>query len=347
MPKLEIKIIKGHRYLYIADSVKVNAKKLTITFYVGRLEKTSLDGFTKKVGEFELIKLKKYTDYRLKKHRCDVLDPPRALNLEFLAYGYQQLREHYADEFGRYQEAVFVKYAQGTTAIEGNTITTRQARELLKHNVTPSGKTLREIHELINFRDLQTYLHGYKGDVSERLIKQMHAIIERNISDIVGAYRQIQVWIEKADYVPPPPFEIPTLMKELIAWYRKNKGRLHPFELGIRLHTKFVTIHPFTNGNGRIGRALLNFVLQKNGYPTLILDLGDRERYLDAVAEGNDEKYDPIITFMYDMYLSQHRQITEAIIQKIKEKEVKAFPSHDELIKEFMRMKGVAPQNKK
>jgi Fic family protein len=344
--KLAIKTIKGHRYLYIADSVKVNAKKLRLTFYVGRLEKTEVETFIKKLGEFELIKLKKYTDYRLKKRRCDVLDPKRASSLEFLAYGYQQLRDHYADEFSRYREAVFVRYAQGTTAIEGNTITTRQASELLEHNVTPPGKTLREIHELTNFRDLQTFLDGYKGDVSERLIKQMHTLIERNISEILGAYRQIQVYIEKAEYVPPPPFEIPTLMKELIEWYRTNK-RLHPFELGIRLHTKFVTIHPFTNGNGRIGRALLNFVLQRNGYPTLFLDLGHREKYLDAVVEGNNENYKPIINLLYDIYLSQHSQITEAIIQKIKEKEVKAFPSHDELIKEFIRIRGVAPKNKK
>lgn len=340
MTKLEIKTIKGNRYLYIADSVKVNAKKLSITFYVGRLEKTSLECFMKKLGEFEVIKLKKYTDYKLKKHRCDVLDPLRALNLEFLAYGYQQLRDYYPDEFSRYQEAVFVQYAQGTTAIEGNTITTRQASELLEHNVTPPGKTLREIHELTNFRDLQKFLDGYKGDVSERLIKQMHAIIERNISEILGAYRQIPVWLEKADYVPPPPFEIPTLMKELIEWYRKNKRRLHPFELGILLHTKFVTIHPFTNGNGRIGRALLNFVLQRNGYPTLFLNLGDRERYLDTVADGNDENYEPIINLLYDIYLFQHRKVKEATIQKIHERNEKVFPNHNKLLKEFITVTG-------
>ncbi len=294
----------------------------------------------KKVGEFESIKLKKYTDQRLKKRRCDVLDPPRALNLELLAYGYQQLRDYYPDEFSRYQEAVFVKYAQGTTAIEGNTVTPRQASELLEHNVTPSGKTLREIHELTNFRDLQKFLDGYKGDVSERLIKHMHAIIERNISEILGAYRQIQVWIEKADYVPPPPFELPTLMKELIEWYRKNKGRLHPFELGILLHTKFVTIHPFTNGNGRIGRALLNFVLQKNGYPALFLDLGNRERYLDAAAEVNDENYEPIINLLYDIYLSQHSKVKEAAIEKIHESHGKVFPEHNKLLKEFTKVTG-------
>jgi fido (protein-threonine AMPylation protein) len=339
--KLEIKTIKGHRYLYIVDNVKVNAKKLSLTFYVGRLEKTSLEGFMEKLGEFELIKLKKYTDYRLKKHRCDVLSPQRALNLEFLAYGYQQLRDYYPDEFSRYQEAVFVQYAQGTTAIEGNTITTRQASELLEHNVTPPGKTLREIHELTNFRDLQKFLDGYKSDVSERMIKQMHAIIERNISELLGAYRQIPVWIEKADYVPPPPFEIPTLMKELIEWYRTNKGRLHPFELGILLHSKFVTIHPFTNGNGRVGRALLNFVLQRNGYPALFLDLGHRERYLDAVEEGNNENYEPIINLLYDIYLSQHGKITKEIIHKIQQGAVKVCPSHDELIKDFIKISGV------
>ena len=336
--KLEIKTIKGHRYLYITDRVKVNAKKRSLTFYIGRLEKTNLETFIKKVSEFELSKLKKYTDYRLKKRRCAFLSTESAEKLEHLAYGYQQLRNCYPDEFKHYQENSFVHYAQGTTAIEGNTITPQQARELFEHDITPSGKKLREIYELSNFRDLESFLGDYNGDVSERLIKQTHSIIERNISEIVGAYRRIQVYLEKADYVPPPPFEVPGLMRELIGWYNTNKKRLHPFELGILLHTKFVTIHPFINGNGRVGRTLLNFVLERNGYPTLILGSEDREGYLNAVREGNDENYEPIITLLYEIYFSQHGRIMEEIIHKIQKGEIEKFPSHDELVKEFIKI---------
>ena len=101
-----------------------------------------------------------------------------------------------------------------------------------------------------------------------------------------GEYRRIQILIEKAEHEPPPTFEVPELMNDLIKWYKQNKTKIHPFELAVLLHTKFVTIHPFVDGDGRVARALLNFILERNDYPELYLGLEDRNAYLDAVAQG-------------------------------------------------------------
>jgi len=239
----------------------------------------------------------------------------------------------------RYEGTVFARYVQGTTAIEGSTITLRQAVELLEHNVTPAGKSLREVYEIVNFRNLRRFLENYGGDVSERLIRKMHAIIMENLVESAGEYRRIQVAIEKADYEPPPAFEVPELMKELIKWYRKNKKTMHPFELAVLLHTKFVTIHPFVDGNGRVARALMNFVLERNSYPTLYLGLEHREKYLDVVAEGNRGNYKPIIDFMCDVYIKQHKVILDEIYGKIEKGEIEAFPEMEELIKQFLKSK--------
>ena len=67
-----------------------------------------------------------------------------------------------------------------------------------------------------------------------------------------------------------------------------------------------MAIHPFTDGNGRVGRALLNFVLRRNEFQTLFLDLEHREKYLDAVEEGTIGDYKPIAEFLYEIYLAQH-----------------------------------------
>lgn len=75
----------------------------------------------------------------MKKRRA-YLDDKKAYVLEELHYSYQLFKEHYPDEMRMYEESVFARYVQGTTAIEGNTITLRQAEELLEHNVTPAGK---------------------------------------------------------------------------------------------------------------------------------------------------------------------------------------------------------------
>jgi len=338
MMKLEIKKIKGKNYLYIRDKVRVNDKSIAISFYIGRLEKTTPERFLDKLAEYQIIRLKTFTDFWLKKQRR-YLDDRSALNIEVLHYSYKLFREHYPDELRRYEQACFARYVQGTTAIEGNTITLRQAEELLEHNITPPGKSLREVYEIVNFRKLREFLGEYKGDVSERLIRKIHAIIMENLLEAPGEYRRIQVLIEKAEHEPPPPFEVPELMKVLIEWYRRNRRRMHPFELAVLLHTKFVTIHPFVDGNGRVARALLNFVLQKHGYPTLYLGLEHREKYLDAVAEGNKGNYKPIIEFMYEVYLQQHNTILEEVHSKIERREVRALPEMESLLREFLRLK--------
>jgi len=317
MFKIEIKTIKGYKYVYLKDKVKVNGKYFTVSVYVGRLEKISARKLTSKFIELEKIKLKKYVDYRLKKYRHQHLDEKEATRIEILRYYYDQFKEYYPDEVKRYEQAVFVRYVQGTTAIEGNTITPQQAEVLLEHGVVPAGKSVREVYEIKNFENLRRFLEKYEGDISEKLIKKMHEIIMQNLLESPGEYRRISVSIEKADHEPPPAFEVPDLMKELVKWYKQNRKKMHPFELAVLLHTKFVTIHPFVDGNGRVARALTNFVLERNGYPTLYLGLEHREQYLDAVAEGNEGNYKPIVKFMYDVYLEQHERIMENVRNEI------------------------------
>lgn len=142
--------------------------------------------------------------------------------------------------------------------------------------------------------------------------------------------------IEKARHEPPPAFEVPELMTDLIRWYNLNKEKMHPFELAVLIHTKFVSIHPFVDGNGRVSRALMNFVLEKHGYPTLYFGLEERNTYLDAVAEGNEENYQPIIDFMYDVYTKQHGPVLADVWEQAP---TDAFPDLMDLNEQFLALK--------
>ena len=128
-------------------------------------------------------------------------------------------------------------------------------------------------------------------------------------------------------------------MTELNRWYKQNRKNVHPFELAVLLHTKFVTIHPFVDGNGRVARALLNFILEKNDYPKLYLSLEDRNSYLDTVAEGNKENYQPIIDFMYNIYVNQHNIVKINEDTKIHKENIKEFPEMNELLNQFLILK--------
>jgi len=338
MDKLEIKTIKGNKYLYIKYKVKVNNKSTSNLLYVGRLEKLSLQDFILKLDKLQEIRLNKFTDFWIGKQR-QFLDDDKTANLETIHYNYRLFSEHFPDELEIYNNSVFTRYVQGTTAIEGNTITQRQADELLEHGITPPSKSLREVYEIVNFKKLRSFFDNYEGDVSEKLIKEVHAIIMNDLLESAGVYRRIQVLIEKAEHQPPPAFEVSEMMGELVKWYRKNRNKMHPFELAILLHTKLVTIHPFVDGNGRVSRALMNFVLEKNGYPTIYFGIEHRNGYLDAVAEGNDEQYRSIVDLLYNIYVGEHEQVVTAVQGGLSAIDVQDRPEMKSLIDRFLKLR--------
>ncbi|MCX6690601.1 MAG: Fic family protein, partial [Methanoregula sp.] len=156
-------------------------------------------------------------DYHVGHYHAGFIDKERITALETLRYYHAGFKDLYPDESFRYVESVFVRYVQGTTAIEGNTISPQEVKELLEHDISPAGKKVSEVYEILNFVRLRDFLKTYEGDVSENLIKKMHAILMENLMRTPGDYRQIQVGIEKVDYEPPPAILVPDLMKDLIS----------------------------------------------------------------------------------------------------------------------------------
>ncbi|HJH28387.1 MAG TPA: Fic family protein [Methanosarcinaceae archaeon] len=160
-----------------------------------------------------------------------------------------------------------------------------------------------------------------------------------DLLESAGVYRRIQVLIEKAEHQPPPAFEVSEMMEELVKWYRKNRNKMHPFELAILLHTKLVTIHPFVDGNGRVSRAFMNFVLEKNRYPTIYFGIEHRNDYLDAVADGNDDQYLPIIDLLYNIYAGEHEQVVTAVQSGLSATDVRDRSEMQSLIDQFLKLR--------
>lgn len=343
MLKLEIKNIKGHKYLYFREGLKVNSKSIAVALYAGRIDKITSPEFVSKISEFSILKLKKFLDYRVGHYRADFINKEQITSLETLRYYHDEFGDLYPDESARYIESVFVRYVQGTTAIEGNTISPQEAKELLEHDISPAGKKVSEVYEILNYVRLRDYLITYDGDVSEKLIRKMHAILMENLMRTPGDYRQIQVNIEKVDYEPPPAILVPDLMKELISWYRANAKKLHPFELAVLLHTRFELIHPFPDGNGRVGRALMNFILERAGYPTIYLGLSHRKNYLDAIIPADDGNFSPIVTMLYSTYLDQHKEVADQVMKNMKARG--KTEQMENLAKEFFRLKKKNSKN--
>lgn len=190
-----------------------------------------------------------------------------------------------------------LRYSHETTAIEGNTLTLREAQAVLEEGVTIHGKSLREHLEIINSNESLDFIEAAvkNGEpVTERLIRRFHEILMKGIlKEEAGLYRRIPVYIRGARHVPPNSVKIPQLMAEFEAWLQGSKG-MHPVVLAAKAHIRLARIHPFVDGNGRVCRLLVNCILMQHGYPPALYRSENRDAYmnaLDEVESGNEESF--------------------------------------------------------
>ena len=123
--------------------------------------------------------------------------------------------------------------------------------------------------------------------------------------DIAGKMRDYLVRV--GDYVAPDWQDLNALITQFFEWYHKNKNAMNPVELAARAHYRFEKIHPFGDGNGRVGRLLIAFILKKGKYPLLILEHRRRKSYYRALSKT---EYD-FLSFFLRSYIGAHSKYSK------------------------------------
>ena len=100
-------------------------------------------------------------------------------------------------------------------------------------------------------------------------------------------------------------------------YYKRIAEGCHPFEEAVMFHYKFEMIHPFTDGNGRVGREILNYMLTRIGYPKLLFLGTDRTTYINSLRLGNDEKYSEMIQIFSELITKQRSEILKENLKKV------------------------------
>ncbi len=184
-----------------------------------------------------------------------------------------------------YLKAFSIEYTHNSTAIEGNTLTLIQTKTVIEDGISVGGKMLREIYEVLNHEKAFKYVRKCieeNKELDENIIKDIHAITMENIMT-GGIYRNVDVYISGAQHTPPSPNE---MYRQIKMFYNDlSSNTLNPIELAAWTHAEFVKIHPFTDGNGRTSRLIMNYQLMKNGYLPISIDKKDRLSYYEALEE--------------------------------------------------------------
>lgn len=271
------KMVKGKTYYYLEQSVREGGKIQKRVTYLG-------DKIPKNISE---IKAKFVDDIYKEKWYADA----------------DRIKKNFSKEQRTIPKSVkekelqtFVtKFTYDTQRIEGSTLTRRETADLLERGITPRSKPLRDVKEAEAHRDLFYEILKSKKDLTLQMVLDWHwKLFHQTKADIAGKIRKYQVAIGGSKFMPPSPVEVFPMLTEFFQWYSKNKNKRHPVELAAMAHLKFVTIHPFGDGNGRVSRLVMNFILNKKDYPMLNIPYEGRNSYYNSLERSQVRKEDRI-----------------------------------------------------
>jgi Fic family protein len=180
-------------------------------------------------------------------------------------------------------------FTYNTNAIEGSTITQAEVLDILQDNKWPFAKPKEDISEAYGVAEAIRYLRKAKESISLQLMLKLHEIIFHNSKSFAGHFREKGVEVGIRDgtgnivHLGAPSSRVVGLLGELIKWYNQNKKKYPPIVLGAVIHNQFEYIHPFEDGNGRVGRLLLNNILIKNHMPPVNISMESRKEYYETL----------------------------------------------------------------
>lgn len=199
------------------------------------------------------------------------------------------------------QEYYRIGFIYTSNAIEGNSLTESETKIVIEDGLTIGGKSIREHNEALGHSDAYTFLEELASnkEIREQDILKLHRLFYFRIDENkAGKYRTEQVFISGTDYLPPKYRDVPKLMEKFVDLMPNLKKSLHPIHYAAKLHEAIVTIHPFSDGNGRTARLVMNLALLQAGYPIAIIAPILRSDYIYAIKLANKGNLLPFYNFI-------------------------------------------------
>lgn len=312
MVYLVTKRVKGRTYRYATKSIRLpnGSVKQISKIIKSRNDLSNLSEY------FESKEVEKNVSFALSRFETGAIFTGGEISkLEEMRLKYKRIlrslsRPDIKDMFDRFTS----NFTYDSNAIEGNSLTLKDVQIVMFENAIIKGKDLREIYETRNSRAVVDLILKNKFDISHKSIVKMHRMLVRDIDERIG-YKKIPNFLMGRRIETSPPEKVRENMEGLIQYYRDMEGKVHPLELAAIFHGKFERIHPFSDGNGRVGRFLINVMLVRGGYPPLIIRKTTRISYLNAL-EAFDSGYDEKIRrFLLERYKETFRKFFEVYVK--------------------------------
>lgn len=189
-----------------------------------------------------------------------------------------------------------------SNALEGNSLTETETKVVIEDGLSINGKPLRDVYEAVGHAKAYDHIHelAKSKTLEESDILKLHQLFYQQIDvENAGKYRTFPVFISGSHYAVTPHQKVASEMKKFVAWFNKNEAKMNPVEFAALAHKKFVFIHPFVDGNGRMARLLMNLALLRGEYTIALIPAIRRMEYVAALETAHTDS-DAFVDFIAD-----------------------------------------------
>lgn len=190
------------------------------------------------------------------------------------------------------EEAELPEGVYNSNAIENSTLTLKETEKILLNLDVSRNVELREVYEAKNLARVMQYIRGSAAShaLTQDFILLLHKMLIGNINDaLAGRFRTKGEYVRVDSHIAPPPEQVEPMIADILSEYSSDH-ELYVIDKIAKWHLDFETIHPFNDGNGRIGRVLMNVQLRQAGFPPVIIRDKEKDDYYQAFREYRQEK---------------------------------------------------------
>lgn len=193
------------------------------------------------------------------------------------------------------EEAEVAESVYNSNAIENSTLTLKETEKILLDMEVSRDVSVREVFEAKNLARVMAFVRETvtADELSKELILLLHGMLLFGSNDgIAGRFRGPHEYVRVGTHVAPAPEHVERMIEEIFGAYHADHETYSPDKVA-RFHLDFETVHPFNDGNGRIGRVVMNYQLKRLGYPPIIIRDKEKRTYYDAFIEYRDGPKSP------------------------------------------------------
>ena len=224
------------------------------------------------------------------------------------------LKEAKGEELKNVEVAFTKKYAYDAVSFEGNNHITLEEVDTLLSAKTLINRSEREQKEVLNHVKAYDFIKKAvknKQAITEEFLKDLHQIIVQDIMN-GGYYRQVNVQLMGSTHQPPDHLKVYDRMKKFMLNLQEFKG--DAIELACYAHLSISKIHPFVDGNGRLARLVLNFVLLQHDYLPISISKANQKAYFHALDTFKEEKdMKPMVELVSGLLLNRYNEVNQAL----------------------------------